>query len=109
MSAYTKGPWKAVKIDDGIYEVRCSNPDKLPVVVIDRHRDGHAPTRELTTPADAHLIAAAPALLNGINGLIGLIQLVCSRDDMPPAIKAALESSWRFDEAKLAAYQAEGK
>jgi hypothetical protein len=62
MSAYTKGPWIAVRIDDGIYEVRCSNPDKLPVVVIDRHRDGHAPTREVTTPADARLIASAPEM-----------------------------------------------
>jgi hypothetical protein len=59
---YTKGPWKAVKVGDGIFEVRCSNPQKLPVVVIDCHRDGHAPTREVTAPANASLIAAAPEL-----------------------------------------------
>jgi hypothetical protein len=50
--------------------------------------------------ANARLIAAAPDLLNGINALLGLLTLVCSRDDVPVAIKQALEHSHRVQEAK---------
>jgi hypothetical protein len=39
-------------------------------------------------------------LVNGCNALLGLIQLVCSRDDMPPAIREALETSHRLEEAR---------
>src|SRR5688572_10620114 len=34
------------------------------------------------TPANARLIAAAPDLLNGCRALLGLIQLISSRDDI---------------------------
>lgn len=52
--------------------------------------------------ANARLIAAAPELLDGCNALLGLIQLVCARDDMPAAIREALETSHRVDEARAA-------
>lgn len=57
----------------------------------------------------AHLIAAAPDMKDGCNALIGLIQLVCARDDMPPHIKEALEKSHRLAEAKAALSKAEGR
>jgi hypothetical protein len=52
--------------------------------------------------ANAALIAAAPDLLDGCNALLGLIQLITGRDDLPPAIREALETSHRVDEAKAA-------
>jgi len=42
------------------------------------------------------------ALINGCNALLGLIQLVTSRDDMPPEIRQALETSHRLEEARAA-------
>jgi hypothetical protein len=52
--------------------------------------------------ANARLIAAAPELLDGCNALLGLIQLVCARDDMPAAIREALTTSHRVEEARAA-------
>jgi hypothetical protein len=57
--------------------------------------------------ANAHLCSAAGELFNGCNALIGLIQLVCSRKDMPPQIKEALETSHRLAEALAAVSLAE--
>jgi hypothetical protein len=37
---------------------------------VDHHRDGHAPTRESTAPANARLIAAAPELLEALKSLV---------------------------------------
>lgn len=54
----------------------------------------------------SRLAAASPDLLNGCNALLGLIQLVCGRDDMPPAIREALLSSHRIDEANDAVINA---
>lgn len=59
--------------------------------------------------ANAHLIAAAPELLDGCNALLGLIQLVCDRDDMPAAIREALTTSHRVEEANGAIAKAEGR
>ena len=55
-------------------------------------------------PVEEHtrLLAAAPALLDGCNALLGLIQLVSGRDDMPTAIREALTTSHRVAEAKAA-------
>ena len=47
----------------------------------------------------ARLIAAAPDLLNGCNALLGLLQLVCGRDDMPAGVREALTNSHRVVEA----------
>ncbi len=48
----------------------------------------------------AKLISAVPDLVNGINALLGLITLVCSRSDLSVDIKQALEHSHRMQEAK---------
>src|SRR5690554_1806159 len=62
--------------------------------------------------ANARLIAAAPSLLNGCNALLGLIDLVSGRDDMPAAIKEALRDNHRINEAraaiKMATVQSQG-
>jgi hypothetical protein len=57
-------------------------------------------------PANAPLIAAAPSLKDGCNALIGLIQLVCGRDDMPAEIREALQTSHRLEEAVAAVAKA---
>ena len=56
--------------------------------------------------ANADLFVAAPDLVNGCNALLGLIQLVCGRDDIPAEIKEALESSHRVGEARAAVIKA---
>ena len=48
-------------------------------------------------------------LVDGCNAVLGLVQLVCGRDDMPPAIKEALETSHRVEEALAAVEKATGK
>lgn len=57
--------------------------------------------------ANAQLIAAAPDLYNGCNALLGLIQLVCNRDDMPPEIRKVLQENHRTIEARDACMKAE--
>lgn len=59
--------------------------------------------------ANARLFAAALELKHGCQALIGLIQIACSRDDMPAAIKQALLCSHRMDEAYAALAKAEGR
>lgn len=44
-------------------------------------------------------MGAAPDLKNGCNALLGLIQLVCARDDISSEIREALETSHRVSEA----------
>jgi hypothetical protein len=69
---YTPGPWEARLIKEGhldIYPVGCSH-DRVPIAVLDHSRDGHEPTRVVTTPADARLIAAAPDLLEALHRML---------------------------------------
>lgn len=40
------------------------------------------------------------ALTDGANALLGLLQLVSARDDMPPAIKDVLQTNHRVQEAR---------
>jgi hypothetical protein len=78
---HTPGPWEY----DGKFTVT------IP------HEDGMTAFR--TNPADACLIAAAPDLFDGCNALLGLIQLICSREDIPNEIRDALETNHRRQEA----------
>lgn len=57
----------------------------------------------------AALIAAAPELKNGCAALLGLLQLICARDDVPAAIRHILMDSYRVDEARAAIAKAEGE
>jgi hypothetical protein len=41
-------------------------------------------------------------LVNGCNALLGLLQLVCARDDLPADIARALTTSHRIEEARAA-------
>lgn len=52
--------------------------------------------------ADARLIAAAPELLDGCNALLGLLQLVCDRDDLSPSLRDVLTTNHRINEARAA-------
>lgn len=57
--------------------------------------------------ANALLCAAAKDLRDGCNALLGLLQIVCGRDDMPYAIKDILETNHRVDEALAAVAKAD--
>jgi hypothetical protein len=65
-------------------------------------------SKTLINLAPAKAVEGASELLNGCNALLGLIQLVCGRDDIPPAIKEALENSHRVTEARAAIAKATG-
>lgn len=58
--------------------------------------------------ADARLIAASPNLFDGCNALLGLCQLLLTRDDLPPAVREALANSHRVEEARAAIAKALG-
>lgn len=104
---HTPGPWT---VDNCGRDVRAGGIGGLFVAriyAVPHEDDPHGYGDEQF--ANAHLIAAAPELKDGCNALIGLIQLVCGRDDMPPDIKKALLCSHRMDEALAALAQAEGR
>jgi hypothetical protein len=106
--AFTPGPWSISGLDPNVIgPVRILVMDGAEVPqqqavarVIDRTNE---------SVANARLISAAPKLYDGCNALIGLIQLVCLRGDMPPQIKQALICSHRMDEALDAIRTAEGR
>lgn len=56
----------------------------------------------------ADLFSAAPELLNGCNALDGLLTLLLARDDLPPAVREAMETSHRRQEARAAVAKATG-
>ena len=59
--------------------------------------------------ANARLIAAAPDLLDGCKALLGLLQLVCARDDVPPSLAAEINANHRAISARAAIARAEGR
>lgn len=59
--------------------------------------------------ADARLMAAAPDLLDAVNSLLGLLQLVSGRPDIPSEVRDALRSGHRIDEARAAIAKASGE
>lgn len=56
--------------------------------------------------ANARLIAAAPALYDACQAMLGLVQLVLTRDDLPPTLREALQMSHRVEAARNAVEQA---
>jgi hypothetical protein len=72
-SKFTPGPWAAIEIEEGLFHVHSPKGERhnpVPVAVLDHHRDGHEATRTVTTPANAHLIAAAPEMYEALQRLM---------------------------------------
>jgi hypothetical protein len=89
---FTPGPWAAIEIEEGLFHVHSPKGERhnpVPVAVLDHHRDGHEATRTVTTPANAHLIAAAP--------------------DMYEALKRVMENKWEPDKYLINVLQAIAK
>lgn len=59
--------------------------------------------------ARIRLEAAAPDLLNGCKALLGLLQLLANREDIPEHIHAYLTRGHLIDEARAAVAKAEGR
>ncbi len=105
---HTAGPWsvfvgsRVVQIDIG------ADPSgRSPCVVSWPGFDNTGLTAD-ENRANARLIAAAPDLLDGCNALLGLIQLIESRDDLPPTLRQALVGNHRVEEALAAIRKATG-
>lgn len=58
---------------------------------------------------NANLIGAAVDIKDGCNALLGLVQLLLAREDLPSPIRAVLESNHRINEARAAIAKAEGR
>ncbi len=103
---FTPGPWRVGGANRNV--VYGTEPEYRPSLVVAHcNHTGEVPPE--VDAANAHLIAAAPSLYDGCNALIGLIQLVCSRDDIHPEIQKALLTSHRFAEACAAVAKADGQ
>jgi hypothetical protein len=60
---HTPGPWKATELDSGLWNVHAANrPVKPPICALD------------FSPEDAHLIAAAPEMLEALEYFMPQIQ-----------------------------------
>jgi hypothetical protein len=59
--------------------------------------------------AAVELKAQRDALVKGCDALLGLLQLMCARKDMPPEIREHLTHSHRIDEARRAIARAKGE
>jgi hypothetical protein len=102
---FTPGPWAAIEIEEGLFHVHSPKGERhnpVPVAVIDHHRDGHEATRTVTTPANAHLIAAAPDMYEALTKM--------AADDAFAELCAGIgeEPQWLKD-ARSAIAKAEGK
>lgn len=64
----TPGQWEAVEVADGLWHVLPieRTATRVPIAVLDHHRDGYEAMRTVITPADARLMAAAPELFNAL-------------------------------------------
>jgi hypothetical protein len=103
MSAqHTPGPWiaRAWRTHSWTTITREVNGEAVPIAEVDAARPGYLSDPE--TIANARLIAAAPDLLNGCRALLGLVQLVSGRDDLPADLREALRSNHRIAEAEAA-------
>jgi hypothetical protein len=58
--------------------------------------------------ANANVIGASPDLLDACKGLLGLLQLICARDDVPQSLAADINANHRAIEARAAIAKAEG-
>jgi hypothetical protein len=104
MSAHTKGPWRMEGSEEDPYGQIAVFADSR--LVCELWQDD-APDRDYNEEqhANARLIAAAPDLLAALNGIIGLVQLVQHRDDLP--LNLNMFANHRYVEALAAIAKAE--
>lgn len=74
---FTLGPWEAVEIQEGHFHIHSPKEGRVnpvPVAVVNHHRDGYEPFRTVITPANAHLIAAAPEMYEALKDFDALME-----------------------------------
>jgi hypothetical protein len=71
-------------------------------LVCPRHEDVSADLCAANGCRTARLTLAAPELLHGCNAMLGLIQLIRGRDDLPAELRDVLRSNHRIAEAEAA-------
>lgn len=107
---FTPGPW-VVKFNADETEAEINGPNDYGVQAFDLGGTFQIYGRKAweTEVANLHLIAAAPDLYDGCNALLGLIQLILGRDDLPPDLRVALTDNHRVIEAEAAIARARGE
>lgn len=102
--AQTKGPWKAVspKGRPGAHTSIVEGADGRMVLF------AGAPFRsDEEIAANGLLGAAAIDLRDGCSGMLGLVQLLLGRDDLPDEVRLVLQTNHRIEAARAAIAKAE--
>jgi hypothetical protein len=116
-SARTLGPW-AIITPDLLRNVADLDPSALIIANLDADTEAASVVADVwddggdgsTQFANAVLIAAAPDLLDAVKGLLGLVQLISGRLDIPGDLPSAMQSNHRYvDAAALVARIEEGQ
>lgn len=97
---FTPGPWSIVPYGDGSSLVIHSDEDNRVCFMATASSD--RPSSHASIRANARLIAAAPDLLEALQGMVGLTKLLLSRDDLPRDVREVLEVSHRVEAANAA-------
>lgn len=113
MAQHTPGPWEYVPADEhhGPYVCGPAGGDICDCYVMslpsEKSTLNGGPSKpilffgEMADP-NARLIAAAPDLKDACNGLLGLLQLLAARDDIPPAVRHIMLDNHRAEAARAA-------
>lgn len=103
----TEGPWQSQHYFDmdGVRRIigAIDGPDDGRFhykVICEVDPDDSLDTKEQI--ANARMIAAAPELYEACQDMIGLVQLILTRSDLPPTLREALENSHRVEHARNA-------
>lgn len=116
MSKHTEGPWMAAASPSSVVGWPVVGKGGRAIASVHCAMTKHADVSDerwqayrAEVKANADLIGAAPDLFDACNAMLGLLQLVCGRDDVPAHIRELLLHNHRVDEVTSAIAKAEGR
>jgi hypothetical protein len=105
-AAFTPGPWTINVVIDGRSDF--ADAKIQPMYVLNRSGVGSPIIPREEAAANCHLMQAAPDLLDAVNGLLGLVQLISHRTDLPADLPSAMQHSHRYMDALALVQRIEG-